>query len=58
MIVKFNVSKTKGEIKITHDANIDDAVEAITGVLIAEGYMPGSIIDGYARMIKRLREAE
>jgi len=56
MTVKFNVSKTMGKIKITRDANIYDAVDAITGALIAEGYAPGSIIDGYGNMIKKLRE--
>ena len=58
MIVKINVSTAKGEIEISPEADIHDAVDAITGALIAEGYAPDSIIHGYENMAKKLREAE
>lgn len=55
MTVKINVPNAKGEIEISPDADIYDTVDAITGALIAEGYSPDSIIDGYENMAKRLR---
>ena len=58
MTVKINVSTAKGEIEISSEANIHDAVDVITGALIAEGYAPECIIEGYERMAKDLREAE
>lgn len=58
MTLKIDVSTANGEIEISQEADICDAVDAITGALIAEGYAPASIIYGYENMAKKLREAE
>jgi len=54
MTVKINVPMAKGEIEISPDADIHDAVDAITGALIAEGYAPGIIREGYQNMARKL----
>ena len=58
MTVKINVSTAKGEIEISPEADIHDAVDAITGALIAEGYAPDSIICGYENMAKKLKTTD
>jgi len=55
MTVKINVPMAKGEIEISPDADIHDAVDAITGALIAEGYAPGIIKEGYESMARKLK---
>ena len=46
----------KGELKIEEDANIHDTMDIITGALIAEGYTPVSIIEGYERQVLMLNK--
>lgn len=58
MTVKINVSTAKGGIEISSEADIHDAVDVITGALIAEGYSPGIIIEGYKNMIHKITKAE
>ena len=52
MTIKIETSTMKGELRIVEDANIHDTMDVITGAMIAEGFSPASIIEGYERQVK------
>lgn len=46
----------KGELEIGIEANIHDTMDAITAILMAEGYNPATIIDGYNLQLELLNQ--
>ena len=55
MIIKGGTDAWKYEITLTDDATIEEHIEAITGALIMESFMPTQIIDGYEQKIDSLK---
>lgn len=55
MKIIIRTNAVSAEVEIGQDSDIHAHVEAITGALIAEGFHPASIIDGYESMARELK---